>query len=72
MSQERPVNILLVDDKKENLLALESILEAPGYHLVHALSGLALLAQSFAAIVLDVRMPGMSGIELAHFRRTGA
>ena len=73
MSQERPVNILLVDDKKENLLALESILDAPGYHLVRALSGqdalLALLAQDYAAIVLDVQMPGMSGIELAQIIR---
>jgi two-component system, sensor histidine kinase and response regulator len=73
MAQEQPVNILLVDDKAENLLALESILEAPGYHLVRALSGhdalLALLAQEFAAIVLDVRMPGMTGIEVAQIIR---
>jgi two-component system, sensor histidine kinase and response regulator len=73
IAQEPPVNILLVDDKKENLLALESILEAPGYHLVRALNGqealLALLAQEYAAIVLDVQMPGMTGIELAQFVR---
>jgi two-component system sensor histidine kinase/response regulator len=75
MSQEPqlPVNILLVDDKTENLLALESILEAPGYHLVRALSGqdalLELLAQDYAAIVLDVQMPGMTGIELAQIIR---
>src|SRR4051812_12764782 len=68
------VNILLVDDKTENLLALESILEAPGYHLVRALSGqdalLALLSRDYAAIVLDVQMPGMSGIELAQIIRS--
>ena len=73
MAQEEPVNILLVDDKGENLLALESILEGPGYHLVRALSGqdalLALLAEEYAAIVLDVQMPGMSGIELAQIIR---
>jgi two-component system, sensor histidine kinase and response regulator len=73
MAQEKPVNILLVDDKTENLLALESILEAPGYSLVRALSGeealLALLARDFAAIVLDVQMPGMTGIELAQIIR---
>ena len=61
MSQDQPVNILLVDDKKENLLALESILEAPGYHLVRALSGqdalLALLAEDYAADRGMVQMP---------------
>jgi signal transduction histidine kinase len=69
----KQVNILLVDDKAENLLALESILEGPDYHLVRALSGpdalLALLAHDYAAIVLDVQMPGMSGIELAQIIR---
>src|ERR1043165_5464725 len=73
MSREHPVNILLVDDKTENLLALESILEGPGYRLIRALSGqdalLALLADEYAAIVLDVQMPGMSGIELAQLIR---
>src|SRR3954447_18617213 len=69
-----PVNILLVDDKTENLLALESILEMPGYSLVRALSGqdalLALLSQDYAVIVLDVQMPGMNGIELAQIIRS--
>src|SRR5690348_12446273 len=73
MSREQQVNILLVDDKTENLLALESILAAPGYRLVRALGGhdalLALLADDYAAIVLDVEMPGMTGIELAQIIR---
>src|SRR5689334_19250004 len=73
MPQEQPVSILLVDDKAENLLALESILNDPGYHLVRATSGedalLALLDSEFAALVLDVQMPGMSGIELAQMIR---
>ncbi|HVY07464.1 MAG TPA: response regulator [Burkholderiales bacterium] len=72
-AREVPVNVLLVDDKTENLLALESILEGPDYHLVRAQSGpdalLALLAHDYAAIVLDVQMPGMSGIELAQIIR---
>src|SRR6202008_1841049 len=63
MPHEAPVNVLLVDDKTENLLALESVLDAPDYHLVRALSGqdalLALLEREYAAIVLDVQMPGM-------------
>lgn len=70
---EEPVNILLVDDKVENLAALESILDSPDYHLVRAQSGdealIALLVGEFAAIVLDVKMPGMSGIELAQMIR---
>lgn len=64
-----PVNILLVDDQMVNLDALEAILESPDHHLVRALSAdealLALLKHDFAAIVLDIRMPGISGIELA-------
>ena len=68
-----PVSILLVDDKIENLVALESILDSPDYRLVRAQSAeealLALLAGEFAVIVLDVKMPGMDGIELAQMVR---
>jgi signal transduction histidine kinase len=74
MTKEEAVNILLVDDKPENLVALESVLDAPGYHLVRAVGGqealLALLEREYAAIVLDVQMPDMSGIELARMIRT--
>ena len=63
------VNILIVDDEPRNLTVLESILDDPGYRLVRALSGqealLALMADEFAVLVLDVRMPGMTGFELA-------
>lgn len=64
------VNILVVDDEPRNLAVLESILDDPGYRLVRATSGedalLALMADEFALLVLDVQMPGMSGFELAH------
>jgi diguanylate cyclase (GGDEF)-like protein len=62
-------NILLVDDHPENLLALEAILSPLGENLVRADSGeaalRALLHHEFAAVLLDVRMPGMDGYETA-------
>jgi len=64
-----PVSILLVDDDANNLLALESILEGPGHRLVKVQTAddalLALMNEDYAAIVLDVQMPDLSGIELA-------
>lgn len=63
------VNILIVDDEPRNLTVLESVLDDPGYRLVRANSGqealLALMAEEFAVLILDVRMPGMTGFELA-------
>lgn len=63
------VNILIVDDEPKNLTVLETVLDDPGYRLVCANSGeqalLALMAQEFAVLVLDVRMPDMTGFELA-------
>jgi CheY-like chemotaxis protein len=69
MPAPEQVNILIVDDEPRNLQVLESILDDPGYRLVRATSGddalLALMADEFALLVLDVQMPGMSGFELA-------
>ena len=63
------VSILLVDDEPRNLDVLESILGASEYRLVRAQTAdealMALLGGEFAAIVLDIRMPVISGIELA-------
>lgn len=63
------VDILIVDDRSENLLALEAILEPLGQRLVSAHSGeealRKLLTHDFAVILLDVQMPGMNGFETA-------
>jgi signal transduction histidine kinase/ActR/RegA family two-component response regulator len=62
-------NILLVDDRSENLLSLRAILERPEYRLVTAESGpeaLSLaLRESFAVALIDIAMPGMNGLEVA-------
>lgn len=69
MGFQEPIHILLVDDRPENLLALEAVLESQHYELIKATSGeealRCLLKYEFAVIVLDVQMPGMDGIETA-------
>lgn len=63
------INILMVDDSEENLLALEAVLSSPHYHLVKAKTGEAalkyILTYDFAVILLDVQMPGLNGFETA-------
>lgn len=62
-------NILLVDDEVANLQALEAVLEGLGQNLIKASRGeqalKCVLERDFAVILLDVQMPGMSGIETA-------
>ena len=63
------VNILIVDDRPDKLLAHETILAELNQNLVRATSGRealrCLLKQDFAVILLDVNMPGMDGFETA-------
>ena len=64
-----PARVLLVDDRPENLLALEALLEPLGLDTVRASSGedalRRVLVEDFAVILLDVQMPGTDGIETA-------
>lgn len=66
---ENSINILIVDDEPKNLKVLETVLDDPEYNLIRAESAeqalLALVAQDFALLILDIRMPGMTGFELA-------
>ncbi len=64
------VKILIVDDEGRNLDSLEIMLQPTGCTPIRATSAdealLAMLRHDFAAMILDIRMPGMSGIELAN------
>lgn len=73
MSEPPPVSILLVDDQRRNIFALEAALASVDCARVTAESGREalkrVLDQDFAVIVLDVRMPGMDGFETASLIR---
>ena len=68
-----PVKILLVDDLKDNLLALEALLRRDDVQIFEAKSGTEaldfMITHDFALALIDVQMPGMSGFELAEFMR---
>ena len=72
-SDQDKVNILMVDDSPDKLLAMESVLDDLGQNLVKASSGeealRLLLKHEFALILLDVNMPGMNGFETAEMIR---
>ena len=73
--QNERIRILLVDDNPDNLMSLEATLEGIGDELISAQSGAEVLRHflendDFAAVLLDVKMPGMDGFEIAELIRT--
>jgi diguanylate cyclase (GGDEF)-like protein len=73
MSEREKIHVLIVDDKPENLLVLENLLEGPDLKIIKATSGNValglLLEHDFALILLDVQMPEMDGFEVAELMR---
>ena len=74
MKTNNPIKILLVDDKAENLFALEVLLSDENYLCVRASSGeealkILLREQDFAIILMDVQMPKMDGFETVELIR---
>ncbi len=73
MTGENKINILIVDDRPENLLSMESLIESPELNIVRASSGNEslglMLDYEFAIVLLDVQMPGMDGFETAELMR---
>ncbi|MCF8368270.1 MAG: response regulator [Bacteroidales bacterium] len=73
MNYKSEINILVVDDKPENLLAIEAVLEVFDINIIKATSGNEALSKmlqyDFALILLDVQMPEMDGFETARLMK---
>ena len=65
--------LLVVDDYPENLISMRALLQREDWHVITAASGLEalelLLAHEVDLVLLDVRMPGMDGFEVARLMR---
>lgn len=74
MNQQPKFNILIVDDRPENLLTLEGILENDELNILKANSGnealSLMLDHNIALVLMDVQMPGMDGFEVAEIMRS--
>lgn len=74
MNQQPKFNILIVDDRPENLLTLEGILENDELNILKANSGnealSVMLDHNIALVLMDVQMPGMDGFEVAEIMRS--
>lgn len=74
-SELHPVKILLVDDKAENLISLESLLSTDDENITYLFANSGeealkiALQEELALILLDVQMPGMNGYEVARYLR---
>lgn len=71
---DKAERVLIVDDRPENLYALEKILKRMPFELVRALSGMEALTQvirqgNFVLVILDINMPEMDGYETAKMIR---
>ena len=69
--------IMLVDDREDNLLSMETVLEPDGYRFVKATSGrqvlkLLLSDFDFALILMDVQMPNLTGLKLPLLSTNGS
>lgn len=76
MEIKNNINILIVDDRPENLLVLESLLEETDCTIIKATSGnealSLMLDYNFAVVLLDVQMPEMDGFEVAELMRSNS
>ncbi|HMH22948.1 MAG TPA: PAS domain S-box protein [Puia sp.] len=74
MKKNERANILIVDDKVDNIFALEQILSRPDRNLIRAISGKealkTVLNKDIDLVVLDVQMPGMDGFEVAQILKS--
>jgi signal transduction histidine kinase len=74
MPDKEKTNILIVDDKANNIFALEELLSRPGRHFIRATNGKEalkiVLDQEVDLIILDVQMPDMDGFEVARILKS--